>query len=185
MLLAAYMVTGFVIASVYAVGMLRGRRDRYIRLGFADPVHGRGDRGTPIQVAVGDIAARAIARGSAGQVRGDGVITRADPNQTEYLGGVLRQRQVMGGIRIPGLGSILPGSAPNTVVTGLDQIPDDQRPPADRSSTWRGTRWSASPPRSSCSPPGLPSPWWRKRDLPRPDGSCVPRRLRGSRRWWR
>src|SRR4051794_8945897 len=31
MILAAYLVTGFLTASVYAVGMLRGRRDRYHR----------------------------------------------------------------------------------------------------------------------------------------------------------
>src|SRR5215475_6207211 len=37
MVLAAYMVTGFLIAGVYAVGLLRGRRDRYHRLGFAIP----------------------------------------------------------------------------------------------------------------------------------------------------
>ena len=37
MLLAAYMVTGFLLASVYAVGMLRGRRDHYMRLGFTIP----------------------------------------------------------------------------------------------------------------------------------------------------
>ena len=52
MVLAAYMVAGFGVASVYAVGMLRGRRDRYHRLGLlipltlacdrrADPVRGR------------------------------------------------------------------------------------------------------------------------------------------------
>jgi cytochrome bd ubiquinol oxidase subunit I len=34
MWVAAYMVTGFLVASVYAVAMLRGRRDRYHRLGF-------------------------------------------------------------------------------------------------------------------------------------------------------
>ena len=38
MLLAAYMVTGFLIASVYAVGMLRGRRDRYHRFGLLIPL---------------------------------------------------------------------------------------------------------------------------------------------------
>src|SRR5229473_4519870 len=37
MVLAAYMVTGFLVAGVYAVGLLRGRRDRYHRLGFAIP----------------------------------------------------------------------------------------------------------------------------------------------------
>ena len=34
MVVAAYLVGGFLIASVYAVGMLRGRRDRYHYLGF-------------------------------------------------------------------------------------------------------------------------------------------------------
>jgi cytochrome bd ubiquinol oxidase subunit I len=37
MLLAAFMVAGFSIASVYAVTLLRGRRDRYHRLGFLLP----------------------------------------------------------------------------------------------------------------------------------------------------
>ena len=34
MLLAAYMVAGFIVAGVYAAGLLRGRRDRYHRLGL-------------------------------------------------------------------------------------------------------------------------------------------------------
>ena len=34
MVVAAYLVGGFLIASVYATGMLRGRRDRYHYLGF-------------------------------------------------------------------------------------------------------------------------------------------------------
>ena len=34
---AAYMTAGFLVASVYAVGWLRGRRDRYHRLGFLVP----------------------------------------------------------------------------------------------------------------------------------------------------
>src|SRR5215218_1418484 len=37
MLLAAYMVTGFTLASVYAIGMLRGRRDRYHMFGMLIP----------------------------------------------------------------------------------------------------------------------------------------------------
>ena len=44
MVIAAYVVGGFLVASVYAVGMLRGRRDRYHRLGLPHPVHRRGDR---------------------------------------------------------------------------------------------------------------------------------------------
>ncbi len=37
MVVAAYVVGGFLVSSVYAVGMLRGRRDRYHRLGFLIP----------------------------------------------------------------------------------------------------------------------------------------------------
>ena len=37
MIVAAYVVGGFLIASVYAMGMLRGRRDRYHRIGFLIP----------------------------------------------------------------------------------------------------------------------------------------------------
>src|SRR4051794_28435727 len=51
MLVAAYLVGGFLIASVYAFGMLRGRRDRYHRLGLiiafsvatVGERHGRGE----------------------------------------------------------------------------------------------------------------------------------------------
>src|SRR5215213_3730497 len=38
MILAAYLVAGFLVASVYAVGMLRGRRDRHHRLGLLIPL---------------------------------------------------------------------------------------------------------------------------------------------------
>src|SRR3954452_7221140 len=61
MILAAYLVTGFVVASIYAVGMLRGRRDRIHRLGLLIPLT-VACVATPIQFAVGDTAARAIAK---------------------------------------------------------------------------------------------------------------------------
>ncbi|MDT5202651.1 MAG: cytochrome bd ubiquinol oxidase subunit, partial [Mycobacterium sp.] len=60
MILAAYLVSGFLAASIYAAGFLRGRRDRYHRTGFAIPfVVGAGL--TPIQLLIGDTAARAVA----------------------------------------------------------------------------------------------------------------------------
>jgi cytochrome d ubiquinol oxidase subunit I len=37
MILAAFMVTGFLVASVYAAGRLRGRSDRYHRVGLILP----------------------------------------------------------------------------------------------------------------------------------------------------
>src|SRR3954464_15895008 len=59
MLLAAYMVAGFIIAGVYAVGMLRGRRDRLRRLGLATPFTSAAIA-PPLQFVVGDVAAREV-----------------------------------------------------------------------------------------------------------------------------
>src|SRR6185437_14005062 len=60
MILAALMVTGFGTASVYAVAMLRGRRDRYHRLGLLIPLTAAAIL-TPLQIVAGDWAARMVA----------------------------------------------------------------------------------------------------------------------------
>ena len=57
MVVAAYLVGGFLIASVYATGMLRGRTDRYHRLGFVIPFTVAAIA-TPLQMGVGDALAR-------------------------------------------------------------------------------------------------------------------------------
>ena len=57
MIVAAYVVGGFLIASVYAMGLLRGRRDRYHRLGFLIPFT-VAIIAAPIQMIVGDALAR-------------------------------------------------------------------------------------------------------------------------------
>src|SRR4249919_1496415 len=57
MLVAAYLVGGFLIASIYAAAMLRGRRDRYHRLGFLIPFSVAAIA-APFQMVVGDQVAR-------------------------------------------------------------------------------------------------------------------------------
>ena len=57
MILAAYMVTGFTVAGVYAAGILRGRRDRYHHTGFALGFVPAAVL-TPFQIFVGDTAGR-------------------------------------------------------------------------------------------------------------------------------
>ncbi|HET9120121.1 MAG TPA: cytochrome ubiquinol oxidase subunit I, partial [Solirubrobacterales bacterium] len=130
MFLAAYMVTGFLIASVYAVGMLRGRRDRYHRLGFVIPFTVAAVA-SPIQLFVGDTAARAIADDQPAKFAGMECIYKSGDDQTEYIGGICTDGEVKGGIGIPGLDSILVGFSTSTYVKGLDQIPADNRPPAN------------------------------------------------------
>jgi cytochrome d ubiquinol oxidase subunit I len=129
MLLAAYLVTGFLLASVYAVGLLRGHRDRYVRLGFAIPFV-IAAAAAPIQVVVGDIAARSVFEDQPAKFAAMELITRSGPNQPVTIGGVLVGDDVVGGLAIPNLGSILAGFSPDTRITGFDEIPIDQRPPA-------------------------------------------------------
>jgi cytochrome bd ubiquinol oxidase subunit I len=129
MFLAAYLVTGFLLASVYAVGLLRGHRDRYVRLGFAIPFVVAA-LAAPIQVTVGDFAARAVFEDQPAKFAAMELITRTGPNQPVTIGGVLVGDQVVGGVAIPNLGSILAGFSPDVGITGFDEIPIDQRPPA-------------------------------------------------------
>jgi cytochrome d ubiquinol oxidase subunit I len=184
MLLAAYMVAGFLIASVYAVGMLRGRRDRYHRLGFIIPFTVAAIA-TPIQLFVGDTAARSIADDQPAKFAAMECIYKGGPDQTEYLGGRCVDGQVKGGIGIPGLDSFLVGFSKNTDVTGLNQIPKDDQPPAKTMlhlafDTMVGiatllfllAAWFAIN-------------WWRSGTCPRPNGSCRAAALAGSPPWWR
>jgi cytochrome d ubiquinol oxidase subunit I len=130
MILAAYMVAGFLVASVYAAGMLRGRTDRYHRVGFAIPFV-IASIATPIQLLVGDTAARAIANDQPAKFASMEYVTKTGPKQTEWIGGVFQRStgDVKFGVGIPDLDSILVGFSPNTVVTGLDQVPKNNQPP--------------------------------------------------------
>ena len=61
MVLAALVATGFGIASVYALGMLRGRRDDHHRRGLAIGL-AVGAIAAPLQIVSGDFSARMVAR---------------------------------------------------------------------------------------------------------------------------
>jgi cytochrome d ubiquinol oxidase subunit I len=128
MILAAYMVTGFVFAGVYAVGMLRGRRDRYHRLGFLVPFT-LAAIATPLQVGVGDYAARAIAAQQPIKFAVMEFVPRTERGVTEWIGGIWWHGQVYFGVGVPKLDSILVGFDPNAKVIGWDAVPAAERPP--------------------------------------------------------
>jgi cytochrome d ubiquinol oxidase subunit I len=130
MILAAYLVTGFLVASVYAVGMLRGRHDRHHRLGLLIPLTVAAIA-TPIQFAVGDTAARAIAEDQPVKFAATECVQHTDTNVTEYLGGICTANGVKGAIGIPGFDSFLVGWSTDTEVTGLDSVASQDRPPAN------------------------------------------------------
>jgi cytochrome d ubiquinol oxidase subunit I len=130
MILAAYMVVGFLVASVYAVGMLKGRRDRLHRLGLLIPLT-IGLIATPIQLFVGDTAARAVAENQPAKFAGMECIQETGGHQTEYVGGICTSHGVVAAIPIPELDSLLVGFSPDSKVIGLNSIPKDERPPAN------------------------------------------------------
>ena len=165
MVLAAYMVVGFLVASIYAVGMLKGRRDRLHRLGLVIPLT-IACIATPVQLFVGDTAAREIAEDQPAKFAAMECVYETGTDQTEYLGGICTDDGVKGAIGIPGLDSFLVGWSTDTKVIGLNDIPDDEEPPAPTflhlsfdAMVGIGTAlmglalWFAFA-------------WWRKRDIP-------------------
>jgi cytochrome bd ubiquinol oxidase subunit I len=128
MVLAAYMVTGFLIAGVYAVGLLRGRRDRYHRLGFAVPFTIAGIA-APLQVMMGDIIARFIEHNQPVKFAAMEYVPRTVRDAPEWIGGIFINGRVYLGAAIPAFDSILVGFNPHTRVIGWDTVPASERPP--------------------------------------------------------
>ncbi|HSZ38983.1 MAG TPA: cytochrome ubiquinol oxidase subunit I [Trebonia sp.] len=128
MILAAYMVTGFTVAGVYAFGILRGRRDRYHYAGFALGFVPAAIL-TPFQIFVGDTAARSIAADQPVKFAAMEYVPVTSRHVPEWLAGVYVNGRVYGGLRIPDLDSLLVGFGPGTRVVGWDSVPPGERPP--------------------------------------------------------
>ncbi|MGH3120416.1 MAG: cytochrome ubiquinol oxidase subunit I, partial [Streptosporangiaceae bacterium] len=128
MILAAYMVAGGLAATPYAVGLLRGRRDRYTRLGFLVPFTIAAVV-TPVQIAVGDTAARAIASQQPVKFASMEYVARSTRGATEWIAGIWYHGHVIAGIGLPDVDSLLVGFSPHTRVTGWDSVPAQYRPP--------------------------------------------------------
>ena len=130
MVLAAYMVAGGIVATPYAVGLLRGRRDRYTRLGFLLPFTVAAIA-TPFQIGVGDTAARAIASQQPVKFASMEYVPTTATHVTEWLGGIWYNGHVVTGtgIPLPDVDSLLVGFSPNTKVTGWNTVPPSLRPP--------------------------------------------------------
>jgi cytochrome bd ubiquinol oxidase subunit I len=166
MILAAYLVTGFIVASIYAVGMLRGRHDRYHRLGLLIPLT-VACIATPIQFAVGDSAARAIANDQPIKFAAMECVQQTSTHVTEYIYGRCTSDGVKGGIGIPGFDSFLVGWSTSTQVTGLDTVPPDDRPPYNTMLHWAFDTMVGICTALIALGAWLGLAWLRRRDIPR------------------
>ncbi len=128
MVIAAYMVTGFAMAGVYAVGLMRGRRDHYHRTGFAIPF-AVGAVMAPTQVVFGDFVARAIESQQPLKFAAMELVDKTQTGVTEWIGGIYYQGKVYFGVGIPYFDSILVGYSPHTRIKGWDSAPPDLRVP--------------------------------------------------------
>jgi cytochrome d ubiquinol oxidase subunit I len=130
MWVAAYIVTGFLVASVYAVAMLRGRRDRHHRLGFLIPFTVAAVA-APIQLLVGDFAARDVYEDQPAKFAAMECVYQGGDDQPEHIGGICHSNgDVTWDVSLPGVDSLLAGFSTDTEVKGLDDFPANDRPPA-------------------------------------------------------
>jgi cytochrome d ubiquinol oxidase subunit I len=130
MYLAGYLVTGFILAGVYAFGRLRGRWGRYERAAIAIPLTVAA-LATIVQGPVGDWAARDVANRQPTKlaaIEGLPTTTRGAP---VHLLGIYEHGRVRHGIAIPHLLSVLAFHSWNAKVRGLDAAPAEQRPPVN------------------------------------------------------
>ena len=130
MFLAAYAVTGFLVAAVYAVGMLKGRRDRRHSLGFT-VAFAFATVAALAQPIVGHFIGQRLAVEQPSKLAAMELATETETRAPIVIGGVLIDGEVRYGIEIPLLGSLLATNSLNGEVPGLNQIPEEDRPPAN------------------------------------------------------
>jgi cytochrome d ubiquinol oxidase subunit I len=129
MLISAYVVTGFVVAAVYAAGMLRGRHDIFHRRGLA---MGMAMAAIAIVLAgiTGDASARFIYSGQPAKFAAMEGIYQTQRGAPIHLGGIPidSEHRVLFAIEIPKALSFLATFDPNAVVRGLDSFPPGETP---------------------------------------------------------
>jgi cytochrome d ubiquinol oxidase subunit I len=130
MLLAAYMVTGFAVASVYAVGMLRGRRDRRHRLGLLIPLAFAAVV-TPVQIGVGDWIANTVADNQPAKLAAMEGLYETTAGAPLSVGGIYDDGALRYALEIPNGLSLLIHHDPDGVVPGLEEFAADERPPVN------------------------------------------------------
>ncbi len=130
MWVAAYMVVGFTVAGVYAVGMLRGRRDRHHRLGFTVPFV-FASAAALVQPLIGHVLGLRIAERQPAKLAAFELAETTEQPAPLRLGGLLIDGEVRYSLDIPAIGSLIARNSFDKPVPGLDSVPPDQIPPVN------------------------------------------------------
>jgi cytochrome d ubiquinol oxidase subunit I len=130
MYLAGYMVAGFVLASAYAFGRLRGRWGRYERTALAVPL-AVATLASVAQIFIGDWNGREVATNQPTKLaafEGLGETTKGAP---VHILGWYTDGHVEYGIPLPHLLSLLAFHSADAKVEGLDAVAPADRPPVN------------------------------------------------------
>ena len=130
MYVAAYMVTGFLVAGCYAVARLCGTFGRHERIGLVIPLS-IAAVASLIQAPVGDWSGRVVAQNQPIKLAAFEGLGHTTEGASEHVLGIYDDGEVHHGLRIPDMLSLLAFHDPNAVVQGLDSVPPDERPPVN------------------------------------------------------
>ncbi|GAA1688689.1 cytochrome ubiquinol oxidase subunit I [Nonomuraea maheshkhaliensis] len=130
MYFAGYIVAGFLIAVPYAWGFLRGRWSRYHRTALTVALSAAAVA-APLQIVIGDWAAREIARHQPVKLAALEGLGRTTRGASEHLLGWYDGSEVVHGIEIPRLLSLLAFHDPDATVIGLNTVPAQDLPPVN------------------------------------------------------
>lgn len=130
MWVGAFVVVGFTVAGVYAAGMLRGRRDRHHRLGFMVPFV-FATVAALAQPLVGHVLGLRVAESQPAKLAAFELAETTEQPAPLRLGGIMIDGEVRYSIDIPKIGSLIARNSFDKPVPGLDEVPEDDRPPVN------------------------------------------------------
>jgi cytochrome d ubiquinol oxidase subunit I len=130
MWIGAYMVVGFVIAAVYAAGMLRGRTDEHYRQGLTVPL-AFASVAALVQPVVGHLLGMVLGDIQPAKLAAFELATTTEQPAPLRIGGLLVDGQAEGYLAIPKWGSFIARGSFEKPVRGLDTFSPDQLPPVN------------------------------------------------------
>jgi cytochrome d ubiquinol oxidase subunit I len=130
MWVGAFMLVGFVVAGVYAAGMLKGRRDEHHRLGFRVPFI-FATVAAIAQPFIGHILGLRVAGTQPGKLAAFELATTTESPSPLRIGGLLINGHVRFAFDIPRIGSLIARNSFTKGVQGMDTIPVNDRPPVN------------------------------------------------------
>jgi cytochrome bd ubiquinol oxidase subunit I len=127
MWVATFIVVGFLAAAVYAVGLLRGRDDRHHRLGFVIPF-AFATVAALFQPVLGHVLGARLHAEQPAKLAAIELATETETPSPLAVGGIIVDGERRYALEIPSLGSLISRGSTDRPITGLADIPEDERP---------------------------------------------------------